>query len=513
MSILKLAKESSSDEHRIGNVFTESSYGIDRISVTLKEGVQLNTGSYVFLLDDDSYPVVYQVVQPYWFRPSFDFEESLITIGNPSADSRIQRYRCACTLVGKLTEESVSPPRNPVKPFANVYSCSPEIVAKVIHPDSDWTAKLGVNPETDRDVLIDLNTLVRQGLIVTGAQGTGKTTGLLTLVSRAMQATPSARFLLLDWTGEFASMAGRKEIKVQVINWERLATTVFENIHEKTKQIMAPLVGGKATRVFKLLAASIDECRDAEEFPTKKAIMTRAPNKAALMWAKAKKEETDATLTILQAAIDSCDEIFDKPPSLKNTTTPEEVCRRLNSLQGIVVDFSHAELGLVTDDQETKNMVATGLANAVWSRASAGMGFGCIIVTDEAHRLLPEGGSKDDIAPIWFKLATEGGRNGCPLWIVARRLALVNKTITIEAQQNMISFNTEDIDRHRIESDLGSDFAGMLGALSQGEAMVKSMGFRIPGQVVHVMFDSEIAPASPPKAKERFTRMASKDSK
>jgi hypothetical protein len=86
--------------------------------------------------------------------------------------------------------------------------------------------------------------------------------------------------------------------------------------------------------------------------------------------------------------------------------------------------------------------------------------------------LLPEGGSREDIDRIWFKLATEGGRNGCPLWIVARRLALVNKTITIEAQQNMISFNTEDIDRHRIESDLGADFAGMLGALSPGEAMV-----------------------------------------
>jgi DNA helicase HerA-like ATPase len=296
MTILELVKQSSSDENRIGNVFTENSYGIDRISVTLKEGVQLNTGSYVFLLDGDSYPVVYQVVQPYWFRPSFDFEESLITIGNPTADSRIQRYRCACTLVGKLTEDAFSPPRNPVKPFANVYSCSPEMVAKVIHPDSDWTAKLGTNPETDREVLIDLNTLVRQGLILTGAQGTGKTTGLLTLVSRAMQATPPARFLMLDWTG------------------------------------------------------------------------------------------------------------------------------------------------------------------------------------------IPEGGSREDIDRIWFKLATEGGRNGCPLLIVARRLALVNKTITIEAQQNMISFNTEDIDRHRIESDLGSDFAGMLGALSPGEAMASPWDSESPAR-------------------------------
>jgi len=410
--------------------------------------------------------------------------------------------------VGKLTENAVSPPRNPVKPFANVYSCSPEIVAKVIHPDSDWTAKLGTNPETDRDVLIDLNTLVRQGLIVTGAQGTGKTTGLLTLVARAMQAKPPARFLLLDWTGEFASMAGRKDIKVQVVNWERLATTVYENVHEQTKEIMGPLVGGRGTKAFKLLSACVDQCKNDEQFPTKKAIVSRAQAKAESMWPKAKKEETDSIFAIVQTTVNSCDEILAEEPSLKNTLTVEDMCMKFTTLHGIVVDFSYPELGLVPDDQATKNMVATAVANAIWSRASTGKGFGCIIVTDEAHRLLPEGGSREDIGAIWFKLATEGGRNGCPLWIVARRLALVNKTITIEAQQNMISFNTEDIDRHRIESDLGSDFAGMLGALSPGEAMVKSMGFRIPGQVVHVMFDSEIAPASPPKAKERFTRMA-----
>ena len=152
-----------------------------------------------------------------------------------------------------MTDDSFGPPRNPVKPFANVYSCSPEMVAKVIHPDSDWTAKLGTNPETDREVLIDLNTLVRQGLILTGA--------------------------------------GRKETKVQVVNWERLATTVFENVHEQTKEIMAPLTGGRGTKVFKLLSASVDECKENEEFPTKKAITARAQNKVGSMWPKAKEDE------------------------------------------------------------------------------------------------------------------------------------------------------------------------------------------------------------------------------
>src|SRR2546428_3300560 len=122
MSILRLVKADSVTEKRVGNVFSGSEYGIDKVSVTLRDGRQLSTGSYVFLLDDDGLPIVYQVVAPYWFRPSFDFEESLITVGNPSSDRRIQRYRCLCTLVGKLTSENrVEPPRNPIRPFSDMY--------------------------------------------------------------------------------------------------------------------------------------------------------------------------------------------------------------------------------------------------------------------------------------------------------------------------------------------------------------------------------------------------------
>lgn len=49
----------------------------------------------------------------------------------------------------------------------------------------------------------------------------------------------------------------------------------------------------------------------------------------------------------------------------------------------------------------------------------------------------------------------------------------------------------------------------MLGALPQGEAMVKSaMAFRVPGQTIHVKFDVEIEPSSAAfKAKQRFPKM------
>jgi len=146
--------------------------------------------------------------------------------------------------------------------------------------------------------------------------------------------------------------------------------------------------------------------------------------------------------------------------------------------------------------------VAAFVAEALWEEALSRR-LTCVIVSDEAHRICPESwyGNIDD---IWIRLATEGGRNGIPLWIVARRLSLVRKSVTVETQQNFIGFNAEDVDRRRIIEDLGEEFGELIGALPQGEAVVKSQGFRIPGQVIHVKFDPELRPHAGPSLRERF---------
>ncbi len=170
----------------------------------------------------------------------------------------------------------------------------------------------------------------------------------------------------------------------------------------------------------------------------------------------------------------------------------------------VIVDFSTSKE--LPDEFDFKKAIAAYLAEEIWQEAISNKNFGCVIVSDEAHRICPQGEYFDK---IWLKLATEGGRNCCPFWLVARRLSLVSKNVTVESQQNIICFNVEDIDRKRIEEDIGHTFAGMLGALPQGEAMVKSaMGFRVPGQTIHVKFDVELEPASATfKAKQRFQKM------
>ncbi|MEM3547140.1 MAG: hypothetical protein QXU47_07260 [Candidatus Bathyarchaeia archaeon] len=72
------------------------------------------------------------------------------------------------------------------------------------------------------------------------------------------------------------------------------------------------------------------------------------------------------------------------------------------------------------------------LAKCIWEEATQNKEFGCIVVSDEAHRIAPEKFYGGEIDPVWMRLATEGGRNGCPLWLVARRLSLVSKAVTTE---------------------------------------------------------------------------------
>jgi len=205
--------------------------------------------------------------------------------------------------------------------------------------------------------------------------------------------------------------------------------------------------------------------------------------------------------------IESCSSrLISAEPAEEKCIRREEFLNLIRKYNAVIVDFSRTQEPDMPDNFEFKSAVGAYLAEAIWNEARVNERFGCIIVSDEAHRLCPEFESFD---PIWHRLATEGGRNCCPFWLVARRLSIVSKKVTTEAQQNFICFNVEDVDRRRIEEDLGTSFAGLLGSLAAGEAMVKSMGFRIPGQVIHVKFDKVVEPASAAHGPEdRFRAMA-----
>lgn len=474
----------------VGNVFSRYTYGIDRIHITLRKDEKLPLGSYVFVLDEDGLPIVYQITSPEYYRYGYDFEKRLITHGGISRDES-HTYDCTGVLLGRICEyNKIEPPKYPIIPLSEVYICPPKLVELVTQPIDPWKIRLGINPETGMPVYIALEPLVRQSLLITGAQGTGKTTALITLIARAVKAQPPLRFLILDWTGEFSSLKQLGQEIVQIIFWEEF---VEQSVTEKPEVTIGLIEGDprmRSTAVRDCVLQAIYQCIEAKKVPIQK-------NVTNLIDIQQRREES--TRAEAKMVVES-NLPKEYPKGIK-----ESIIDLIKKLSITIVDFSTSKK--LPDEFDFKKRVAAYLAEKVWEEAILNKNFGCIIVSDEAHRICPQGESFDK---IWLKLATEGGRNCCPFWLVARRLSLVSKNVTVESQQNIICFNVEDIDRRRIEEDIGHTFAGMLGALPQGEAMVKSaVGFRVPGQTIHVKFDMEIKPASAAyNARQRFQSMS-----
>lgn len=486
-----------------GNLYSGGTYSINSVRVTFKEGVKLPRGDYIFFKDpDDGMPIVYQVAYPYWYKPSFDFEESLIVTGTPVKEEHRRRYRCKAILLGKVGEDGeISPPLVPLPPLADAYRCPPELVELVTQPQTEWRIRMGKNPETGNPVDVDLASLVRQGLLITGAQGTGKTTGLLTMIARAVNANPPLRFLVLDWSGEYRGLIDEESLsgKVSIITWEgfyaekmiREKDVIIDTIVDNTSLQK----GWWATR---LVEAAVKGCVAENKEPN-------ADNLVEILMEiehpKKKGEEAELDRDLAIKAVKSCEE------RLKFPRLPDRDLIDLTRERNVVVvDFSESEVA--PDDFDLKKDVAAYVAEKIWEKARDDKSYGCVIVSDEGHRICPERGY-GETDKIWIRLATEGGRNSCPLWLVARRLSLVTKSVTTELQQNIVCFNVEDIDRRRLWEDIGETFAGLLGNLAPGEAMVKSTGFRIIGQTIHVDFDQLVEPASARyPAKGRFESMA-----
>ncbi len=483
-------KEIIKQANHVGNVFSRSLYGINKIYMTLKKDVRLPLGSYVFVLDDDGLPIVYQVTSPEYYRYGYDFEKRLIAYGRASKDES-HTYDCVGILVGKLYEDGrIEPPKYPVIPLSEVYSCPPKLIELVTEPNTPYKVKIGMDPLTSQPVHIDLRPLIRQGLLISGAQGTGKTTALLTLISRSLEAYGNLRFAILDWTGEFQPLSSLEEkgFKVCSVSWDRFITGLKMDDPESTLHLIEEEdPRAKSGAPSEVLFTALILCKKDKQYPTKQNVKSKIDEQKA--------GRQQGTILTAHSIVDKADHI----PKEK----PEEICGKEKLLENIrknnilIIDFTRTEDVNVPDDFEVKKRMGAFLAKCIWEEATQKKDFGCIVVSDEAHRIAPEKFYGGEMDPIWMRLATEGGRNGCPLWLVARRLSLVSKAVTTELQQNFICFNVEDVDRKRIIEDLGETFASLLGALPPGEAIVKSAtGFKVPGQVTHVKFEKVLEPSS-----------------
>ena len=532
------------EEEKVGNVYNVRGgyYGLNTIPITITRGKEIPRWSYVFVKHwKTGNPVVFQIIDVYFDQPGTEYQDASISMGNPIKDPSMRKYKCKGLLVGEINEDGeIIPPRYPIEPEADVYRCPKDMVEFITQPLDEWSIKVGEIPELGIPVKIHLEPLVRQGLLITGAQGTGKTTALITLITRATLANPPLKFLILDWTGEFRCVE-------KVIN--SVKGKLKEGNIDYISKVLGKYINDDDLDVISNASVSIIEwwkmyCGFLEDgfIQYLKLILDRIIAQQRRFSDTVKRYATELVNYADKLTIKELEELADRIRGRRDQTTVMGAKVIINNvLSGylpendeelgkwkkysylidklkddieennvVIVDFSASlpeDLNIV-DDVEIKSELATMIAKHIWEIGSRDPNFGCVIVIDEAHRVCPE---KDfgNMDPIWQRLASEGGRNKIPLWIVARRLSLVSKKVTTELQQNFFCFNVEDIDRRRVEEDLGKSFADLVpyGTIPPLHCIIKSNGFRIPGQIIFTKIDVVERPAGGKLSKDVFKEM------
>ncbi|RLG93032.1 hypothetical protein DRO29_08030, partial [Candidatus Bathyarchaeota archaeon] len=219
---------------KVGNVYNVrgSRYSLNEVPITIEKGKEIPNWSYVFVKHwKTRNPVVFQIIDVYFDQHGAEYQDVSISMGSPIKDPSMRKYKCRGLIVGEIEENGdIIPPRYPIEPEADVYLCPDDMVEFVTQPLDEWSIRIGEIPELGIPVKIHLEPLVRQGLLITGAQGTGKTTALITLIIRAALANPPLRFLILDWTGEFRSI-------------EVTVNTIKKKLEEDNKEYISKVLG------------------------------------------------------------------------------------------------------------------------------------------------------------------------------------------------------------------------------------------------------------------------------
>ncbi|RLI32261.1 hypothetical protein DRO56_03825, partial [Candidatus Bathyarchaeota archaeon] len=389
----------------VGNVFAWRIYGIERIYITLKKGIKLPVGSYVFVKDEDGLPIVYQVASPSYYRYSYDFEKRLIAHGGISRDES-HTYDCIGILVGKVMEDGkVQPPRYPIPPFTKVYECTSKLMEFLTTPHKAPVLKIGSEPLTGQEIRISLWALIRQGLLISGAQGTGKTTGLLTLICRALLTYRNLRFLILDWTGEMIVLKSLAEKghpddtgfkpSVKILSWDGLMKALSYSKPELLVRLIKeddPRVRGAPEEV---LTQALIICNKEGIFPTKDNLLEivgdveEVNGKPKVVGGRFRTRRF-STIETVRDVIELSKRIPDEKP--EDVLTLDDIVNDLKSTNIVMIDFSKTADPDIPDDFELKKSVAETVAGHIWEVARTDREFGCIVVSDEAHRICPEKG-------------------------------------------------------------------------------------------------------------------------
>ncbi|BAJ50810.1 hypothetical protein CSUB_C0957 [Candidatus Caldarchaeum subterraneum] len=473
----------------VGHVFSsEGSYGSERVEITLLANKSVYRGEYLCIKHPaEDKPVFIQVETASLRRPSASYEEKLLRDGDVVQDPEKIVGKAFCWQVGYEDSGLIRPLLSPIPPLTPVYRPSPEALSQFISPDGPGVS-IGTIYPTDVRLRLSLKILFRQGALVVGGVGTGKSTLLMSLMLKILKTVRNAHILLIDWDGEFRSKVLEENAR-QHGGYQRITSSTRLARKEKS---LSPASWYNSFRTRAGLSGSAREARTL--YAITKKLEEDGVN--SIEWSQ---QGLEKILSIVEAddvrkRLEEIGRNIFKHASEENGVDIVETVRT-NAL--VHVDFSDA-----SNWDEIINR-SREILETCYLQARADPTFGVAVFIDEVHNFAPqsphEGAASreayDMMIPVMKLIATTGPRNGVPLFLATQRLSEVDKFISTQMGQNIFAFRVEDVDLERLRSIMGSDIAYSARLLPRGYCIYKGHALKIQRPVICVV-DKEADVAS-----------------
>ena len=468
--------------NKIGHVFhIEGYYGPDEILVTLLEEKESPKKTDFIMIDVSGKEILFQVVTPMFEYDSFGYEKEAIQKGiwEKAFDEEKLRRVIKARQIGFFDEYgNLQPYLDAIPPMSTAYMPSKEKIEEIILPKAKYKLKIGKRyPKEDIEIYVDLERVLRQGMLITGGVGTGKTTTLGTALYNLLKMKNlSPKILLIDPDGELGSqdvinLANEREGYVQVScekksDFVRGSSYDVNSFKNKFEKIFAM---GPTSKIIKTISACANSAQK-DDIPLTVNNFTKIIEKYCI--------NNESKEDILELWKKYEDRVLGQERTKGGFNIPDLI--RRNTI--VHID------GSTSSDFDNFLYASLVALESCFNEAINDKSFGLIAVIDEAHLIAPQF-SEDQIGDynihkeltklLKSRIATTGPRNGMSLWLTTQRLAKLDKTLSTQAGQNMIAHSCEDVDFKRLIDIVGPEYAMSAKFLPRGHALVKSAGLKI----------------------------------
>ena len=450
-------------------------YGPDRVELTLSAPV--HRGEYL-AAELEGKVIMLQVENTYVKRPTSSYDEKLVRDGVIRRDEEREIPKASCWQVGYLEAGELKPYLLPIPPLTPVYRPLESELEAFIAPEGPSVAVGTIYPTTT-PLRLDLRRLFRQGALIIGGIGTGKSTLMLTLMVRMLQTIRNPHLLLIDWDGEYNTSV-LEEAAVRAGGYLKLA---------------APL----------RLARRANYLSPTSAYNKLRQLSGRSPNEKVMraLFAVAKQLEEGGIQAVEWSRAGLAQLVERVADHALRREADEIVSRVVGEAQGGEVDIVEAvrRNALVHIDMsgaQSWDEIVNAAREAVeecYRQARADPSFGVAVFIDEVHNFVPQSPSEgaasrqayEEIIPVMKLVATTGPRNGVPLFIATQRLSEADKFITTQMGQNIFAFRVEDVDLARLREIVGSDIAYSARMLPRGYCIYKGHALRVQRPVIAVV--------------------------